>query len=332
LKNITIISDGIPGHVNQSKGVAYLLSQSHPVTIELHEMTFKIPALRSFFTIMAKLLLKKPNKLSAKIISFFYLSVDLKDCDLIIAAGGKTAPYSAAYSMLSDKPLIQLGSPRGMNSTLFSALVTVERYFDDPSNVVASLTPNLYSPERCSQSALKEGLKEHILFLIGGKGIGYSYKAREWDSLISSIQEMYFSAKIPITIVTSRRSDPEIEKKLRSQLSNIPLDYSVWFHLGDKNFNLDALLGSAKNVFVTEDSAMMISESISSGKPVTTLYPSNIKAPKRYQQHIQKYLDLEFISRQPIKKFSLKEKTNTTQNVQEHLTKLKDVLIERIQW
>jgi len=332
LKNITIISDGIPGHVNQSKGVAHLLSQSYSVNIELHLMSFRIHALRSLFTIVAKLLLKKPNKLSAKIISLFYSPINLNDCDLIIAAGGKTAPYSAAIRMLNNKPLIQLGSPRGISPTLFSALVTVERYVDDPSNVVASLTPNLYSPERCSQSALKEGLKEHILFLIGGKGIGYDYAEHEWDLLIHSIQAIYSSANIPITIVTSRRSDPGVEKKLRSQLSNIPLDYSVWFHSGDTDFNLDALLGSAKNIFVTEDSAMMISESISSGKPVTTLYPSNIKAPIRYQQHIKKYLDLEFISRQPIGKFSLKEKINNTKNVQEHLAKLKDILIERIQW
>ncbi|MDB4112414.1 mitochondrial fission ELM1 family protein [bacterium] len=332
MKNILIISDGIPGHVNQSKGVAYLLSQSYTVNIELHEMKFKIHSLRSFFTIIAKLLLKKPSKLSATIISFFYSHIDLNGCDLIIASGGKTSPYSVASSILGNKPLIQLGSPRGMNSKLFSALVTVERYFDDPSNVVASLVPNLYSPERCAKSALQRGFKEHILFLIGGKGIGYSYQTHEWDSLISSIQDMYSLVKIPITIVTSRRSDPVIEKKLRTELSNIPLNYSAWFHLGDKDFNLDALLGSAKNIFVTEDSAMMISESISSGKPVSTLYPSNIKAPIRHQDHIKKYLDLEFISRQPIVEFSIKEKTNTTVNVQEHLTKLKDVLIRRIKW
>jgi len=332
LKNITIISDGIPGHVNQSKGVAVLLAQSYPVNVALHEMAFKISFLRALFTIVAKLLLKKPNKVSAKIVSFFYWPIDLEKCDLIIAAGGKTAPCAAANSLLGNIPSIQLGSPRGMNSGLFSALVTVERYFNDPSNIVASLTPNLYSPESCVRSSVEEGLKEHILFLIGGEGIGYSYKEHEWESLVAGIQYMHSVTKLPISIVTSRRSDPRVEKKLRFQLANIPIDYSAWFHSGDKNFKLDALLGSAKNIFVTEDSAMMISESISSGQPVTTLYPSNINAPLRYQKHITKYVDLGFITRQSIKKFSLKEKINTTKNVEEHLSKLKNKLIERINW
>ncbi len=332
MKNITIISDGIPGHVNQSKGVAALLAQSYPVNIELHEMTFKIYFLRALFTIFAKLLLKKPNKASAKIVSFFYAPLDLKNCDLIIAAGGKTAPCAAANSLLDNIPAIQLGSPRGMNSNLFRALVTVERYFNDPSNIVASLTPNLYSPEICIRSAEDQGLKEHILFLIGGEGIGYSYQEHEWESLVTGIQNMHSITKLPISIVTSRRSDPRVEKKLRSQLSNIPIDYSAWFHSGDKDFKLDALLGSAKNIFVTEDSAMMISESISSGQPVTTLYPSAVNSPLRYQQHIMKYLDLGFITRQSIKKFALKEKINTTKNVEEHLAQLKNKLIERINW
>ena len=332
MKNIIIISDGIPGHVNQSKGVAVLLAQSYPVNIELHEMTFKISFLRALFTIIAKLLLKRPNRTSAKIVSLFYSHIDLENCDLIIAAGGKTAPCAAANRLLGNIPAIQLGSPRGMNSNLFNALVTVERYFNHPSNIVASLTPNLYSPEICARSSEEQGLKEHILFLIGGEGIGYSYKEHEWESLITGIQYIHSVTKLPISIVTSRRSDPRVEKKLRSQLCNIPIDYSAWFHSGDKDFKLDALLGAAKNIFVTEDSAMMISESISSGQPVTTLYPSSINSPLRYQQHIFKYVDLGFITRQSIKKFSLKEKINTTKNVEDHLANLKNKLIARINW
>jgi len=332
LKNITIISDGIPGHVNQSKGVAVLLAQSYPINIELHEMVFKISFLRALFTIVAKLLLKKPNKVSAKIVSLFYSSIDLENCDLIIAAGGKTAPCAAANSLLGNIPAIQLGSPRGMNSALFSALVTVERYFNDPSNIVVSITPNLYSPESCVRSAIEQDLKEHILFLIGGEGIGYSYTEHEWESLVTGIQYMHSVTQLRISLVTSRRSDPRVEEKLRFQLANIPIDYSAWFHSGDKDFKLDALLGSAKNIFVTEDSAMMISESISSGQPVTTLYPSAINSPLRYQQHIAKYEDLGFITRQSIKKFSLKEKMNTKKNVEEHSLNLKNKLIERINW
>ena len=273
-----------------------------------------------------------PSSLTAKIISFLYKKIDTSEFDLIIAAGGKTAPYTAALRILSKIPVIQLGSPRGLHSSLFSALVTVERYYEDSSNIIASITPSLYSPQTCDQASKEKDLSDHLLFLIGGEGIGYSYNADEWEHLINSIKQLYKTTNLPITIVTSRRSDPEVEKRIKTELRNIPLDYSAWFHQGAKNFNLSALFGSAKNIFVTEDSAMMISESISSGKPVTTLFPSRIQSPLRYKAHIQKYLDLNLITRESIKNFSIKDLENSSTNVQNHLSKLCNQLEERIQW
>ena len=332
MKNILIISDGIPGHFNQSKGVAALLKNQHPSKTRIVDLQFKSYYFRGFITVFSRFLMKLPSSLTAKITTILYKKIDTSGVDLIIAAGGKTAPYTAAIRILKRITVIQLGSPRGLHSSLYNALVTVERYYEDSSNIIASITPSLYSPKVCEQAAKDKGLSEHLLFLIGGEGIGYFYKEDEWKYLINTIKELYKTTNLPITIVTSRRSDPEVEKKIQSELQNIPLDYSVWFHQGAKNFNLAALFGSAKNIFVTEDSAMMISESISSGKPVTTLFPSGIKSPMRYKAHIQKYLDLNLITRESIKHFSIKDIENSSKNVQNHLSKLCNQLEERIQW
>ena len=40
MKNILIISDGIPGHFNQSRGVASLLSNRHSSNIQITDITF----------------------------------------------------------------------------------------------------------------------------------------------------------------------------------------------------------------------------------------------------------------------------------------------------
>ncbi len=332
MKNILIISDGIPGHFNQSKGVASILSLKNPSNTHLTELLFKIHKFRGPITIFARMLMRFPNRLTANLVSFLYSSLDLNGVDLIIAAGGKTAPYSAAIKILNNIPVIQLGSPRGLHSSLFNALVTVERYYEDSSNVIASITPTVYSPEICTKAAMQQKISKHLLFLIGGEGIGYSFKDQEWTALMTSIKTLYSETLLPITIVTSRRSDPVVEDKLQEGLKDIPLHYSAWFHKGDQDFNLAALLGSAKNIFVTEDSAMMISESISSGKPVTTLFPSDIKSPLRYKAHIQKYLDLNLITRESMEKFSMKEIENSSENVKGHLEKLSNQLKERIQW
>ena len=332
MKKILIISDGIPGHFNQSKGVASLLTNKHSAEIRIIDLQFRSRYLRGLTTVFSRLLMRFPSSSTAKIISFLYKKIDTTGLDLIIAAGGKTAPYTAALRILKKIPVIQLGSPRGLHSSLFDALVTVERYYEDSSNIIASITPSIYSPEVCEQAAEDKGLKEHLLFLIGGEGIGYSYKEDEWEDLIKVIKKLHKTTNLPITIVTSRRSDPKVEKKIQSKLQNIPLDYSAWFHQGAKNFNLAALFGSAKNIFVTEDSAMMISESISSGKPVTTLFPIGIQSPLRYKAHIQKYLDLNLITREPIEDFLIKDIESSSKNVQIHLSKLCDQIEERIQW
>ena len=63
------------------------------------------------------------------------------------------------------------------------------------------------------------------------------------------------------------------------------------------NADLAKLFGSAQHIMVTEDSAMMISEAISSGNLVTTIYPKVINSPSRYDNQIQHYLNRGFMSR-----------------------------------
>ena len=332
-KRVLIISDGIPGHVNQSRGIVNLLKKKFEVfKIEI-ELEPKIRFLRPLIHIIARAFCKKMNKYSARIIINFYKEIELKDYDLIIAAGGKTAPIAAALKHKYNIPSIQLGSPRGsIHSSLFNALITVEKYFNHHTNVVTDITPNIYSPEICYVAAKQENLSEHLLFLIGGKGIGYSYSDSEWESLISSILSINETNKIPISIVTSRRTDPSIEKKLKNKLSNINIGYSAWFHSGDKNFNLAALFGSAIKIFVTEDSAMMISESISSGKPVSTLYPSKNNSPTRYRTHIQKYEDLKYIIRQSIGSFSADFLSDAELRIKNQQKELQKIILEKVHW
>ena len=332
LKKILILSDGIPGHFNQSKGIARLLAERFECSVTTEEISYRINFIRSIIIFLARILCKIGSPMSFKMTTLLFDNIIMKDFDLIIAAGGNTAPLTAALKNLSNKPAIQLGSPRGLHSSLFDALITVEKYFESPTNIVVDITPNLYSPMICTEASRAENFKRHILFLIGGNGIGYFYSLEEWQVLISQIHTLYDSTKLPITIVTSRRTHPKVEEKFRHELASIDLEYSVWFHNGDSNFNLAALLGSAAKIFVTEDSAMMISESISSGKNVSTLFPKEIKSPNRYKKHIKKYEDLQYISRQSISNFAIQEDRETQERVDVHQVRLLELLMQKVNW
>ena len=334
MKKILIIGNAIPGHFNQSKGIGCMISEVCDCVITTQEISCRPYFLRSVCTIIAKLLLRSTNKNKniARFILRMHSPVIIQGYDLVIAAGGNMLPVSAAIKLAYSLPVIQLGSPRGLHSSMFNALVTIEKYFDHPSNIVATISPNLYSPNVCSVAAQKDNLADHILFLIGGEGIGYSYSPSEWESMLNSIQALHRKTKLPISIVTSRRTSSDIEDLLQSRLKDILSDYSVWFHHGDKNFNLATLLGSATNVFVTEDSAMMISESISSGKPVTTIYPSNIKSPLRYENHISKYANLELIMRSPLSDLKLRSQQDLNARITEYRQELATKLMRAIGW
>ena len=329
---VLILSDGIPGHFNQSRGVALLLGENIILNEELKNLEPKIRLLRSPIKLLARYLCKDLTKFKAQIILNLFKSIDSSNIKLIIAAGGNTAAYSAALSLITAIPNIQLGSPRGIHSNNFDVHLTIKRYFDTPNNLVLDITPNLYSPEICKDASNDKASNNSALLLIGGQGIGYSYEVNEWNQLIQNIINFSSSMHSKITIVTSRRTDPFIEALLRDKLSDCYTRDSIWFHHGGANANLAELFGNAAKIFVTEDSAMMISESISSGKKVTTLFPECIDTPDRYSKHIQKYRDSNLIDSQSIKdRLSLEEGKDNIEKINLIRSDLKRSIFTRIQ-
>ena len=205
-----ILSDGIPGHFNQSRGVASLLQEDIDLNEKVVQLEPKIKTLRSPIKLIARYLCNNLTKFKAKIIISFFKPIDSSYVKLIIAAGGNTAAFSAALSLLTDIPNIQLGSPRGIHSKNFNTHLTIEKYFDVPNNVVLDITPNLYSPESCKNASNEKAFLNSALFLIGGQGIGYSYEEAEWNQLIQNIIDFTKLTNSKATIVTSRRTDPSI--------------------------------------------------------------------------------------------------------------------------
>ena len=127
-------------------------------------------------------------------------------------------------------------------------------------------------------------------------GWGYKYSEIEVIDIIQSLNNLANLHDKEIICVTSRRSNESHEKMLKNKLKNLSPD-SIWFHAGGKNADLNKLFSTSEHIYVTEDSAMMISESISSGRNVTTLYPKNFKSPQRYSKQINSYLEKGFIKR-----------------------------------
>ena len=319
MKKVLIISDQIPGHFNQSIGICSLLNENIGVNYSIIEMHWRIHFLRFLFRIFSRMLCKNLTNFNSKLIVSFFKKIDVSGYDLLIASGGNTFFINAALSKLHGIPNIQLGSPRGIKSELFNAHLTAERYSNSKNNIVYDVTPNKYSPKACISN---NDIEKKILLLFGGNGMGYEYSDRDVKNITETMNSLTEKNKKELICVTSRRSKENHENILRQNLNNLS-KRSIWFYRGGENADLRDLFSLSDFIFVTEDSAMMISESISSGKIVTTLFPEKVVTPKRYKNHINLYLNKGFISRSKIgDQLVLRKNNEHTQKIEESRKKL----------
>ena len=319
MKKVLIISDQIPGHFNQSIGICALLNENIGVKYTIIEMHWRINSLRFLFRIISRMLCKNLTNFNAKLIVSFFKKIDVSGYDLLIASGGNTFFINAALSRLHGIPNIQLGSPRGIKSELFNAHLTAQRYSNSENNIVYDVTPNKYSPKACMSN---NEVEKNILLLFGGNGMGYEYLDRDVKNIIETMNTLTKKNKKQLICVTSRRSKENHENLLIENLNNLS-KRSIWFHKGGENANLRDLFSLSDFIFVTEDSAMMISESISSGKIVTTLFPEKVVTPERYKNHIDLYLNKGFIFRSKIgDQLVLRKNNDHSQKIEESRKKL----------
>jgi len=286
---VIILSDGIPGHFNQSIGIASLISEEIPIKYEIVESKLTFNIFRSLFMQYQKFLAKKFNDKNARKIINMHQKICVDDIDLIISCGKKVAYHSAAISKVSSIINIHAGSVKDIDLKNFSVHITGEAVENSPNNVSSVIAPTKCKPViKASQKTNK------VLFLIGGDGAGYKFTDKDWINLVKNIKK---NKIIPI-IITSRRTNKNHEKLLIKELKNIADKNSVWYHKSNTKIDLNRIYLDVDWIYVTEESATMATEAISSGLPVYTLYPESANPSQSFITHLLKYEKLNFIKRQ----------------------------------
>ena len=293
---VTILSDGLDGHINQSIGIAEILQDSLQLSYTIIDAKLKNTFLRGLKYIYIKKLSKNLTNRNTNTILSFFEEIDLTECDLLISTGGKLAVLNAALAKKYNIKNINNGSLRGVSDKYFSANLVLGENIKDKktkisSNIQIILPPNRFNPFKYT------GKKNKVLFLIGGNGSGYKYKKKDFFKLCKQIiNYIHDSKKTPI-IVTSRRTKKSHEQLIKEHLNNYLDDQSVWFHTGMGRTNLSNIFKLVDEIFVTEDSSSMIAESISSGLHVYTIAPKRTKKNKDYLEMLYRYERMGFIKR-----------------------------------
>ena len=331
------LSEGVAGHDGQVLGVIKTLRDAgYDVSTKTVSVRWKIHFLRGLLRLLSRKLSKYPNFISRKLILFCYKFASVNEVDVIISGGANLAPLNLAISKSLKVKNIHLSTPRDWKISDFSAYITSSKVSTSPSNLVPEIVPNQFDPKTCKELGTKfisekgiEGLKFSLLVL-GGDGIGYTYTKREWIEIIDNFSSFCETKESNPLFITSRRTPKEIENLIKERFE---VSMSVLFHSEKARGKFDHLLYLAHDIFVTEDSSTMISEAISSGKKVASIFPQNIKAPEKYSQIIMKYESLGFIERcdiQSIDKFFLRGETNIQEKVENSKKNFERLLINRL--
>ncbi len=327
---ILIISDGKIGHFNQSLGILKALKNSCNLQYSILEIKLKNSFFKKILQIGLNLkFLRKffKNPKNLKYINFFYNNFKLnKRVDIIISSGKNTAFLSAWLSLAYKSKNIFSGNIRGVDSELFSAILSVID-LGLKNQIIIDVAPSDIDSETLKTQAQKLNLNPNFTYfslLIGGNTSEYTYQKEDILALIKNLKILKKEQNIKWLITTSRRSDEMIEQLLSENLKD---EYLIIYNQNPKKV-LNAFLGLSKVIFVTEDSASMISEAICTNKPVFSLYPKKYNINKNYNKIIDKFINLKLLKRVFIRdKFEIDENyfhINEVEMLQKLSNKLKE--------
>ena len=295
MKKVLILSDGRAGHFNQSLAVAEAMK-----TLEETENIYLEVKVRKVSKYILRFLLnsKMGQQLfraapSAKMINIFYKQYDWEGRpDIIISSGKDTSLLNVMLSLMYGSKNIFIGNPKKLNHHLFTKIMTVlDLGFDN--QIVLDVAPTSSYKGDLSSFIHKYKLDKKVQYytlLVGGDGAGYTFEDEEIRNIISFVNRI---DQVQWLVSTSRRTAKLYEGKMKKEMKTACF---IDFNINPEKV-VSGFLELSTAVFVTEESASMLSESIASKKSVFTLVPKQYKPEKNYKSIIQKFVKEKSIER-----------------------------------
>lgn len=294
--SIWLLSDGRPGHYQQSEGVvAALQLAGYEVRLE------RIP-LRLRFGLCRTILRSLLNHTSAAMPLWWlrmfvaFPSLPAQGPDLVLSTGGRTAFANAWFARLYGCANILIGHPRRLDCRHFAALFTVFPVSACASHQLLPVapTPTDEADRRRQGETLLEELDAGEVrlwaMLVGGDGAGYRYQGDDWLALADFMNRAAERNGIRWLITTSPRTGVAGEGLLRERLDPHVLAETVWYGT-DPLPRLPAYLHVAERVYCSEDSMSMWNQAVAAGCPVVTLRPADARPDARFTQVLKRFVE-----------------------------------------
>ena len=314
-KKVWVVSDGVPGHFNQSKGVLFALECDFELDVHWIELKLK----HKFYRRPLTWLLNYKTPKTEKIYQFYQGDALPSDRpDIVVGAGGNSAYAIVWLSRALGAKNIFCGSLRQLKAELFDAILVLEPDLPKP---FISLS---VSPMPLSQATLElhgnlwKAEHPHVegqmwTMLIGGNGAGAEYLEQDWIQLAKQMNFLAHKHGIKWLLSTSRRTGQQAEKILQQHLNFEYIADKVWWAERPRSV-LHQFLAVSTRVFFSIDSMSMLMESITAMRPVVAYSPEYWQPDKKFQNVIERLSRQQLIQMIPI------EQLNTTFKVEQSQT------------
>ncbi|MHA3053006.1 ELM1/GtrOC1 family putative glycosyltransferase [Acinetobacter sp. ANC 4640] len=294
-KTVWVVSDGVPGHFNQSKGVLFALERDFELEVHWMELTLKYKFYRRPLTWLLNYKVPKAEKIDQ-----FYQGDALPNArpDIVVGAGGNSAYAIVWLSKAFGAKNIFCGSLRQLKAELFDAILVLEPDLPKP---FISLP---VSPMPLSQATLEQHGKRwysehsHVeqqvwTMLIGGDGAGAQYQEQDWIQLAKQMNLLARQHRIKWLLSTSRRTGQQAEKILQQYLNFEYIADVVWWAEQPRSV-LHQFLAVSTRVFCSADSMSMLMESVSAMRPVVVYLPEDWQPDEQFG-NVLKRLDADHL-------------------------------------
>lgn len=301
IKTVWVISDGIAGHFNQSKGVLIALEHMYELQVEWIDLHLKSGLYRRLLGALLN-----HTKLSLRCFNYFYDGrLPSSQPDIVIGAGGKSSFAVAWLGQVFTAKTIFVGSLRHLKPNLFNAVLVLEALQHQPF-ISLQIAPMPITQTKIKLQAdawiaeYKKPVKPVWAMLIGGDGAGATYSPADWQCLAGQMNLLAKLHNIQWLVTTSRRTGNLAELSLQQCLIPEAVVQAVWWHSQPKAVT-QAYLSLSDIVFCTIDSMSMLMESISAMRPVVAIQPENFTPNHNFQAAISRLTEQQLLLQAEIK-------------------------------
>ncbi len=254
--------------------------------------------------------------------------------DLIISSGGKSIVPARTLARRFDVPYVFVGLGNRYPSNWFHTMIThVPTGARKKNAIEVELIPTPVTPALiAAQGDVENGTWG---MMIGGASQSHRFDDQDWSALAESMNHLAERENIRWLLTTSRRTGIAAERILRRTLHPSSVRDAIWWSEQPRR-ELYQFMARSELLFVTQDSVTMLTEAVSSGKPVVAVRPNgrNTKYSKFNEAYFERLEKRGRMARVALEQLSLFSPRDVTYDLLDHapLHGPIDELLRRLQW